>query len=140
MTTATMTKKPKLFDALTRYEASATAPQLELWHEFPAEDILAGNPAHSGTVLYRDPSGRFSLGVWECPPCKFRVDYAGTESGHVIKGKATLTDTKTGKSIAIAAGDRFLVPFASTIIWEVLEPIRKVYTMYESEWVDDRYY
>jgi uncharacterized cupin superfamily protein len=128
------------FDVVTRYDVSASEPKLEAWPAFPPEDILAGNPAHRGAVLYRDPTRLFSLGIWECPPGKFRVEYAGTESGHVVKGSATLTDAKTGASQTIKTGDRFLVPFASTIIWEVHEPFRKVYTMYEDKWIDERYY
>lgn len=125
---------------LTKYQPPAEASDLEAWPRFPDEIILDGDPAHRGTVLYRDPSKLYSIGIWSCPPCKFRMDYAGTESGHVLRGKARLTNEKTGASITIAAGDRFLIPFGESILWEVLEPFQKHYHMFESEWADDRYY
>lgn len=128
------------FASVTRYDVGPSDPALEPWPAFAPEDILEGDAAHRGTVLYRDPTRLFSLGIWECPPCKFRVAYAGTESGHVVKGSATLTDAKTGVSQTVKAGDRFLVPFGSTILWQVHETVRKVYTMYEAEWTEERFY
>ncbi|MBM3650100.1 MAG: cupin domain-containing protein, partial [Alphaproteobacteria bacterium] len=32
----------------------------------------------------------YSVGVWECPPSKFRVVYPGTEAAHVLTGRAKL--------------------------------------------------
>ncbi len=140
MTVMQNTAARQLFASVTRYDVGPAEPALEPWPAFAPEDILEGDPAHKGAVLYRDPTRLFSLGIWECPPCKFQVAYVGTESGHVVKGSATLTDTKTGLSQTVKAGDRFLVPFGSAVVWQVHETFRKVYTMYESEWIDERFY
>ena len=122
---------------------SFDAPNIPLtkWRDVPADVILEGNPAHTaGRVLYRDPGDLFSVGIWECPPSKFEVSYAGTEMGHVLHGSATITDKNTGRSVHIKGGDRFIAPFGSTVIWHVHETIKKVYCMYEAEKDDERFY
>lgn len=128
------------FADLTKYTPPSDGATLEPWPAFPAEIVLGGDPAHKGIVLYRDPTKRYTIGVWTCPPCKFRMPYAGTESGHVLRGKAKLTNERTGTSITISAGDKFMIPFGDSIIWEVLEDFQKHYHMYEAEFDPERYY
>ena len=44
----------------------ADLPPLVQWPPFPEEDIISGNPnGHRGALLYRDPTGRYSVGVWD---------------------------------------------------------------------------
>ena len=126
------------FEVVDSFDAQSV--ELQPWPEFPPEDIQSGNPAHKGNVLYRDPTGRYSVGVWECPPAKFKVAYAGTETGQVLQGRATITDLSTDSAVHLKAGDRFIVPFGSTVIWEVQETFKKVYCMYEAEWDEERFY
>ncbi len=114
---------------------------LEPWPDFPPEDILAGNPNdHRGTVFFRDPTQLYSAGVWECPVGKFKVVYPGSEFAHVVKGSATLTDANTGVAMNLTVGDHFFVPAESDMIWEIHEVFRKVYTIYETSWVEGRFY
>lgn len=102
---------------------------------WPHEDI-----DHRGKVLFRDPKKRYSVGVWQCEPAKFIVPYAGTESCHVLAGRATLTNEATGESVTLEAGDHFFIGFGETITWEVHETFRKVYAMYEDEYDEERFY
>jgi uncharacterized cupin superfamily protein len=90
--------------------------------------------------MYRDPSRRFSVGVWECPPGKFIDRAAGAEFSHVLKGKATLSHEGTGEAKTIQAGDCFFCEFGETIIWEVHETFKKFYVVYEDEWNEKRFY
>lgn len=126
------------FEVVEDFDAPAIA--LTEWPDFPTDSILEGKPAHSGRVLYRDPGELFSVGIWECPPSKFEVQYAGTEMGNVLHGSATITDKNTGRSVHIKSGDRFIAPFGSTVIWHVHETFKKVYCMYEAEKDDERHY
>ncbi len=95
---------------------------------------------HGGKVLFRDPKKRYSVGVWQCEPAKFIEPYPGTESGHVLAGRATLTNEATGESVELKAGDHFFIEFGQTITWEVHETFRKVYAMYEDEFDEERFY
>ncbi len=113
---------------------------LDPWPDFPPEDTISGAVDHRGKVLFRDPKKRYSVGVYQCGPSKFIADYPGTESGHVLAGRATLTNNATGESITIKAGDHFFIEFGQEITWEVHETVRKVYAMYEDEYDEGRIY
>lgn len=126
---------------LTAFSGESELPPLASWPPFPVEDVISGNPnGHRGVVLYRDPTRCYSVGVWECPPARFIEPYPGTEFGHVVAGRATLTNEQTGESVTLKAGDHFFIAFGSRITWEVHETFRKIYTMYEEEWDDKRFY
>ena len=115
--------------------------ELSPWPPFPSENVISGNPnGHRGTVFYRDPTRLYSVGLWSCPEGSFRTVYAGTEFGHVITGRATITDAGTGDERVLGVGDHFFVAFGSEVIWHVHEEFRKVYTMYEASWVEGRVY
>ena len=90
---------------LTVFSGTGDDPVLDPWPEFPPEDTISGAVDHRGKVLFRDPKKRYSVGVWQCEPAKFIEPYPGTESGHVLAGRATLTNEATGESITLKAGD-----------------------------------
>ena len=114
---------------------------VETWPPFPAEDILEGDPAHKGAVLYRDPTKRASYGIWECPPGKFRLDYGPmTEMIHVLSGRGSITNVETNEETRLEPGTRAIVPVGAVVIWDVKETLRKVYVAYEEEWDEHRYY
>ena len=125
---------------LTVFSGTGDDPVLDPWPEFPPEDTISGAVDHRGKVLFRDPKKRYSVGVWQCEPAKFIEPYPGTESGHVLAGRATLTNEATGESITLKAGDHFFIEFGQTITWEVHETFRKVYAMYEDEYDEERFY
>ncbi len=126
---------------LTVFSGEGADPPLSPWPDFPAEDVIAGDPGgHRGVVLYRDPKRRYSVGVWECPPATFIEPYPGTECGHVLAGRATLTNEATGESVTLKAGDHFFIEFGARITWQIHETFRKVYTIYEDEWDEERFY
>jgi len=62
----------------------ARSVELEPWPAWPAKDTLEGEVKHSGTVLVRDPSGAMSIGIWECPPCKFRDHQTATSTAQIV--------------------------------------------------------
>lgn len=125
---------------LTVFSGTGDDPVLDPWPDFPPEDTISGAVDHRGKVLFRDPKKRYSVGVWQCEPAKFIEPYPGTESGHVLAGRATLTNEATGESITLKAGDHFFIEFGQTITWEVHETFRKVYAMYEDEYDEERFY
>ena len=125
---------------LTVFSGAGGDPVLDPWPDFPPEDTISGAVDHRGKVLFRDPKKRYSVGVWQCEPAKFIEPYPGTESGHVLAGRATLTNAATGESITLKAGDHFFIEFGQTITWEVHETFRKVYAMYEDEYDEERFY
>jgi hypothetical protein len=128
-------------EMITVFKSEDDFPALAPYPPFAEADVLAGNPnGHLGKVLYRDPSRRFSIGIWECPPGKFIDRATGTELSHVLQGSATLSHEGTGEAKRIEAGDHFYCVYGETIIWEVHETFKKVYVVYEHDWNDERFY
>ncbi|MEX2649050.1 MAG: cupin domain-containing protein [Alphaproteobacteria bacterium] len=140
--TAAARKTAVIGTIVNRLTADANQPaDLEPWPAFPPENVVSGNPnGHKGKLLFRSPDGLYSVGVWECPPARFIEPYPGSEFGHVLKGRARLKDLASGQVQELKAGDHFFIEFNRTIEWEVIETFRKVYTMYEAEWAEDRFY
>jgi hypothetical protein len=128
--TGSMPQKP--FDAKTM--------ELEPWPAWPTEDTLEGEVKHSGTVLVRDASGAMSVGIWECPPCKFRDHQTSTSTAQILKGSGFLIHESTGERIELKPGVQFVAsPDGSAVIWEIHETIRKFYVLHEPGH-EDRYY
>ena len=104
--TSSMPQKP--FDAKTM--------ELEPWPAWPTEDTLEGEVNHSGTVLVRDASGAMSVGIWECPPCKFRDHQTSTSTAMILKGSGFLIHESTGERIELKpsgtriSGTNYLAP------------------------------
>jgi len=97
----------------------------------PAEDrILAGDPAQSATNHYSDPSGQFHCGIWESQPGRWRVRYTEHEVCHILAGRVVITgDDGTRRSYG--PGDSFVIPAGFSGEWEVVEPARKLYGIFE---------
>lgn len=78
------------------------------------------------------PSGsEASTGVWECQPGGWEVlNRPNTEVFTVISGTAVLTDHETGVQTTISAGDFVVLPPGWSGRWDVIETIRKAYSVF----------
>jgi hypothetical protein len=104
------------------------APALEPWPDF--QQVHAGNPKNSGHIAIANDEG-LTAGIWECQPGKFVVDdnFASSfEMAHIIEGKVRIT-RHDGASALYQAGDTIVTPKGFKGVWEVIEPIRKVFAM-----------
>ena len=101
----------------------------------------AGEPAHPSTILagapeltvrnvYTDPSGAFSAGIWESTPGKWPVSYTEEEFCLLLAGVVELTDAR-GRSERFKVGDAFVIRAGFTGTWETVEPVKKLYAIYE---------
>ena len=68
------------------------------------------------------------MGTWECGPGKLRLDLPVTEFCHILKGHWILT-ADTGEVTEIKAGDSFAFNKGWKGVSEVVETVRKVYTI-----------
>lgn len=121
------------------YDADAAFEEMQDW---PSDNlsILGGHPEnHRGIVIYRDPSRRLSLGVWECPPGKFCLVEDDATIEFCRMGKATLTDLSTGESVTVTPGMKWFVRPGTEMIWDVVEHFRKEYIAFGA-WEDARYW
>lgn len=110
--------------------ASSTTPAE---HYRPAkEKILKGDPEQNVRNHYSSPCGQFSSGVWEGAVGQWTVNYTEHEYCEILQGVSVLRD-KDGSARTVRAGDRFVIPAGFSGTWEVLEPCRKVYVIFEAK-------
>ena len=71
------------------------------------------------------------VGIWECEPGGWPVvNRPNTETCYIISGKARLTDTETGQTVDISAGDFLTLPPGWSGRWDVIETVRKAYAIF----------
>lgn len=92
--------------------------------------LVAGVPRQTVANAYSDPGNAFHCGVWEGEVGAWRVAYTEHEFCHLLAGRVRLL-ADDGNETVLAAGDSFVIPSGFTGVWEVLEPARKLYAVYE---------
>jgi uncharacterized protein len=97
----------------------------------PADKLIAGNPKQAVWNTYSDSRGKFFAGIWQSEVGKWRIRYTEEEYCHVLQGVSVISDAH-GKAVTVSAGDRFVIPRGFTGTWEVVEPTRKIYVIYEA--------
>jgi uncharacterized protein len=95
-----------------------------------AERLISGHPAQAVANAYSSPDQHFHSGIWEGDLGAWRVRYSEHELCHMLAGKVRMTGDDGSETIFIA-GDSFVIPAGFEGVWEVLEPARKLYAVYE---------
>jgi uncharacterized cupin superfamily protein len=95
-------------------------------------DIVSGDPATRLQNYFTDTTGQFFAGIWESSAGKWRVRYSENEFCTILEGKAVLTDAD-GKSQTFVKGDSFVIPSGFIGTWETVEPVRKLYAIFEAK-------
>jgi uncharacterized cupin superfamily protein len=86
---------------------------------------------------YTDPSGRFMSGIWHSERGRWQILYTEEEYFHVLEGRSVITD-QAGNALTVSAGEECVIPAGFTGTWEVLEPTRKRFVIYEPGSADAR--
>lgn len=94
------------------------------------EKILKGDPEQGVLNAYSSPCGQFHTGLWDSAPGEWRVNYTEHEYCEILEGVSVLRDA-AGNARTLRAGDRFVIPAGFTGTWEVVEPTRKIYVIFE---------
>ena len=80
--------------------------------------------------LYKDQSGKFEVGLWECSPMqRVPATLARSELMHILEGSGTITNAD-GIVFDFAAGDTFLVPIGMGYQWQNTEYVKKIFCSY----------
>lgn len=104
-------------------------PPGDVYH--PAADrIVSGNPVQCAQNLFQSPDGHFSSGIWSGDPGAWRVVFTETEFCYLLEGLIVVRGDD-GSEATFRAGDAFLTPAGFTGTWEVIEPAKKFYAVYE---------
>lgn len=95
-----------------------------------AARLLRGTPHQKIANRYSDAGNAFHCGVWEGEVGAWRVAYTEHEFCHMLRGRVRLLGDD-GSETMLSAGDSFVVPAGFEGVWEVLDPARKLYAVYE---------
>lgn len=99
-------------------------------YHLPAEKLIAGNPRQTVWLEYQDASGKFSVGTWASEVGKWRVSYTEEEYFQVLEGRSVIV-ADDGEAVTVCAGESMVIPRGFCGTWEVLEPTRKTFVIYE---------
>jgi uncharacterized cupin superfamily protein len=95
-----------------------------------AARIVSGDPVQRAWNYYSSPDGHFHSGIWECAVGKWRVVFTESEFCHLLAGVIVVTGDD-GSERTYRAGEAFISPAGFTGWWDVREPARKYYAIYE---------
>ncbi len=101
------------------------------WTAVAPEKIVSGDPKTTYKLLHASPDERFTTGIWECTPGKWRVNYTtDDEFCTLIEGHVRLTP-EDGAPQDYKAPDSFIIPCGFKGTWEAVTKIRKYFVIYE---------
>ena len=117
-----MAQYPKIvhLDRLQSGESASPSP----------EKILSGIPRTRVSNQYTDGTQQFFCGMWTSTSGKWRVRYTEHEFCLLIEGRVRI-ESVTGERHDFRAGDAFVVPAGFEGSWEVTEPCKKWYAIFE---------
>jgi uncharacterized protein len=95
-----------------------------------ADKLIMGNPKQIAWQQYADDSGKLFAGAWQSEVGKWRVSYTEEEYCQILEGVSVITDS-AGNAVTVRRGDRFVIPRGFVGTWEVIEPTKKLYVIYE---------
>lgn len=82
-------------------------------------------PSASGRIDQTTPNTR--VGIWHCTIGTMECTEQGDELMTILTGKVTVTDTCTGQSLLLEAGDSMFSYNGKRVIWDVHEDVTKVF-------------
>ncbi|WP_236174269.1 cupin domain-containing protein [Pseudomonas pseudonitroreducens] len=116
-------------EQIVDFAQATTGPE----HYRPAPDrIIKGDPAQNVRNHYASDCGQFNVGIWEGEPGHWNVSYTEHEYCEILQGVSVIRDANGGAK-TVRVGDRFVIPAGFSGTWEVLEPCRKVYVIFEQK-------
>ena len=114
-------------NAIIRFGANAPAVE-----EGNPANPISGAPTTRLYNYFTDTTGQFFSGIWESSPGKWPVKYSESEFCAILEGKCVLTD-ESGKAETFAKGDSFVIPGGFAGTWETVEPLRKLYAIFDAK-------
>jgi uncharacterized cupin superfamily protein len=95
-------------------------------------NVVSGEPATRLQNYFSDTTGQFFSGIWESSKGKWPVSYTESEFCAILEGKCVLTDA-VGKSETFSKGESFVIPSGFSGTWETVEPVKKLYAIFDAK-------
>jgi uncharacterized protein len=96
------------------------------------ERLVRGNPLRTTWAHHTNASGEFSCGVWASQSGAWHIAFADhqEEYFHVLAGRIRIT-TPDGSAREFRPGDACIIPAGFEGTFEVMEPARKQYVLFD---------
>ncbi len=122
--------KPDLISAVIDFSVQTTPAEQSV----VAEDrTMSANRIQTTTWNhYTDPTKQFFAGIWASDVGAMIISYTEEELCVILEGKVKLT-ADDGSSIEFGPGSTFVIPAGFKGIWESLEPVKKIYTIWQAK-------
>lgn len=95
-----------------------------------ADRILSGDPVQTVSNQFASADGRFNCGIWTGATGSWRVSFTENEFCQLLEGVVAVRGDDGSERI-FRAGDAFVMPAGFTGVWEIVEPAKKYYAVYE---------
>lgn len=96
------------------------------------ERMVTHVPCHTRTWNhYTDPTEQFFSGIWTSGIGAFKVSYSEEELCVLLEGRVRLTDS-SGGTCEFGPGGAFVIPAGFEGVWENLEPVKKIYAIWQA--------
>jgi uncharacterized protein len=119
---------PKLIDALCDFATNTVTPEEDV---VAAERMISSEPSRTTTWNhYTDPTEQFFAGIWSSTVGAMKVTYTEEEQCYILEGRCRLTDIN-GASKEFGPGSAFVIPAGFEGVWDTLEPVKKIYTIWQ---------
>jgi uncharacterized cupin superfamily protein len=122
--------KNELVSAIIDFSAQITPAE----HAVVAADrTLSPKPIQTTTWNnYTDPTEQFFAGIWASSVGVMKISYTEEELCVILEGKVKLT-ANDGSSVVFGPGSTFVIPAGFIGTWETLEPVKKIYTIWQAK-------
>jgi hypothetical protein len=121
--------KPKPIDAIIDF---ANHPVTGEEAFVARERMVSGEPCQTTTWNhYSDPTEQFFAGIWASSVGAMKVCYTEEELCYLLEGRVRLIDS-SGAAREFGPGSAFVIPAGFEGVWETLEPVRKIYTIWQA--------
>ena len=96
------------------------------------ERMVTHAPCHTQTWNhYTDPTEQFFSGIWASGVGAFKISYSEEELCVLLEGRVRLTDS-SGQAREFGPGGAFVIPAGFVGVWENLEPVKKIYAIWQA--------
>ena len=103
----------------------------------PQNKVVAGVASDANTQItmqtqnhYNDPTEQFFAGIWSSSVGAKNVSYTEEEVCVILEGRVRLTDL-SGNAKEFGTGSTFVLPAGFKGTWETLEPVKKIYVIWQ---------
>ena len=93
------------------------------------ERLVSGDPIRTAKNFFSDTEQGFHAGIWQSTVGSWRVTYNEHEFCHITSGRVRLRND--ARSWEFGPGQTFVIPAGFAGVWEVLEPMSKLYVILE---------